>query len=81
MLTRDQLQSLYRELRDESVLSVYIDGGQTNPADRRVWHTAMERGLDEERRRLEVHAADELEAFDAARALVEGDLDHEAGQA
>ena len=75
MLTRDELQGLYRELRDEGVLSVYVDGGQTNPAERRVWHTAMERGLDEERRWLEAHATDELEAFDAARGRIEADLE------
>lgn len=79
MLTLDQLQSLYKDFRAVSVLSVYIDGGQTDPANRRAWFTALAGGLDEERRRLETHMPDELPAFDAARSLIEDELEaHEA---
>jgi len=79
MLTHDQLQSLYKELRGTSVLSVYIDGGQTDPASRRAWFTTLTRGLDEEHRRVEAHSPDQLPAFEAARSLIEGKLDgHEA---
>lgn len=79
MLTPDQLQGLYKKLREASVLSVYIDGGQTDPANRRAWFTALARGLDEEQRRLEAHMPDELPAFDAARSLIEGELErHQA---
>jgi len=79
MLTREDLVDLYRGLRDARVLSVYIDGGQTDPAARRVWSKSLERGLDDERRRLSVSAPSELENFDAARARLRSELDrHEA---
>lgn len=74
MLSREQLEGLYKDLRETTVLSVYIDGGQSDPADRRVWRTVLEHGLAEERRRLGDEAPDEVEAFDAARARIEDQL-------
>lgn len=71
MLTRERLVELYRDLRGEKVLSVYVDGGRHDPAERRAWSVALERGFAEERRRLEAEAPDELDAFDAARASIE----------
>jgi hypothetical protein len=71
MLSREQLEALYREVRDEAVLSVYIDGGQSDPANRRAWRTAFDGAMAEERRRIETEAPEELEAFDAARGLIE----------
>jgi hypothetical protein len=71
MLTREGLVELYRDLRDDKVLSVYVDGGQDDPADRRAWSVALDGRLADERRRIEVEAPDELAAFDAARALIE----------
>ena len=75
MLTRTRLVELYKDLRDADVLSVYVDGEQTNPADRRIWHTALERGLSEERRRIETHSPEGVAAFDAARDRVLSQLD------
>lgn len=74
MLSRERLGALYKELRDATVLSVYIDGGQSDPASRRAWHTAFEGGMAEQRRRVEADAPDQLEAFDAARARIEAAL-------
>jgi len=79
MLNREQLEGLYKELRETTVLSVYIDGGQSDPANRRAWRTVLEHGLSEERRRVEAEAPEDVDAFDAARDLIEGQLaEHEA---
>lgn len=76
MLTLEKLVELYVETRDEKVLSVYIDGDQTNPADRRVWSKVLEQGLDDVRDRLRAESAPDLEPFEAARALMEAELRH-----
>lgn len=77
MLKQERLVELYRELRDVDVLSVYIDAGQTDPADRRAWSTALERGLADERRRLESDDPDGLDSFDRARHSIADALDGE----
>ena len=75
MLTRSRLADLYKKLRDTNVLSVYIDGDQTNPADRRAWHTAFEHGLAVERRRIFEVDPDGLDAFDRASARIVDELE------
>jgi hypothetical protein len=75
MLNRTQLADLYKSLRQAMVLSVYVDGSQSDPAERRAWRTVLDRGLADERRRLERESPDEVPAFDAARALIEGELE------
>jgi len=74
MLTRTQLGDLYKKLRDTNVLSVYIDGNQTNPANRRAWHTALENGLSEERRRIAELDPSGLDAFDVASRRITDEL-------
>lgn len=74
MLTREELADLYGRLRDRNVLSVYIDGDQNDPADRRIWATAVDRSLDAERTRLVDATPEALEEFDAARRLVDDEL-------
>lgn len=74
MLGRTQLEDLYREYRAKDVLSVYVDGGQHDPAARAVWHTAFERGMALQRRVLEDRGGAEIDAFDAARDLIEANL-------
>ncbi len=71
MLNHDGLRSLYRELREERVLSVYVDGAQSDPAERRAWRVRLDRGLAEERRRVEELGRDAVEQFDAARQEIE----------
>jgi hypothetical protein len=71
MLSREQLETLYREVRDTAVLSVYVDGGQSDPANRRAWRTAFDGGMADERRRVEAETPEQLEAFDTARDLIE----------
>lgn len=74
MLTREELADLYGRLRDRNVLSVYINGDQNDPADRRIWATAVERDLDEERARVDEVMPEAVEEFDAARRLVADEL-------
>jgi hypothetical protein len=74
MLNRDQLIDLYRKHRNESVLSVYVDGDGHDPAERRTWARALEQEIARERARVEAEAPSELDAFDRARALVDDRL-------
>jgi hypothetical protein len=77
MLTHDRLMELYRGLQDQTVLSVYIDGNQHNPAERNKWRTQLERTLDQTRRQLS--SQEDLAGFDAAARLVQHQLrDYEA---
>lgn len=71
MLTQDRLVELYRELRDDRVLSIYVDGEGHDPAERRAWRTRMEQHLSELRRRMNGADGGEADGFDrAARHLV-----------
>lgn len=70
----EELVGLYADLRDENVLSVYVAGGRTDPAERSMWTRVVENGLDAERTRLQEASPDEIDAFDAARAHLDGEL-------
>ncbi|HKK93737.1 MAG TPA: hypothetical protein VJ925_09890 [Longimicrobiales bacterium] len=67
MLTHDRLSDLYENARSRHVLSVYIDGEQRDPAERRVWRTRLERALSECRSNVESNGRAELSDFDTAR--------------
>jgi hypothetical protein len=67
MLTHDRLLELYRELSETPTLSVYIDGNQHDPAERKKWRIELEQGLDAARGAL---ANGERDAFAAAERLV-----------
>jgi len=66
MLNHDTLSDLYEHTREHRVLSVYIDGEQHDPAERRVWRTRLEQALSECRSALEGNGRAELTEFDAA---------------
>jgi hypothetical protein len=74
MLSREQLEGLYKKLRETDVLSVYVDGDESNPAHRRAWRTTLDRNLAAEKRRLEAEAPEAIDAFTAARSLIEEEL-------
>ena len=63
MLSRDKLMDLYRELRDEKVLSIYLDGGGTDPAQRKVWRKRLEHEVSRIRDSLEDGPGQERDAF------------------
>ena len=72
MLTQDQLLSLARALEGHRVLSVYLDGRTTDPAERASWRRRLEDDLDARRREIGEALREERDAFDAAvEALTE----------
>jgi hypothetical protein len=64
MFTTIELAALYRSLGDELVLSVYVDGSITNPADQRAWHVQLHRQLADVRRSLTSADSATRQSFD-----------------
>ncbi len=75
MLTRDQLADLYRELQEEKVLSVYVEGAGKDPAMRRAWKRRLDHEMEKEEHRIEKLGSEEQEAFRTARDEVLKRLD------
>lgn len=75
MLTHDRLVKLYRELEDEDVLSVYVNGEEHDPARRDAWRTRLDSGIAVVRRRIESLEDDEqLGRFERAWEQIAGEL-------
>ena len=79
MLTRDELLSLSHLLREEQVLSVYIDGSFHDPARRLAWRVELAHSLDEARRSVAASPHAERVAFDECVTLLEDRLARLAG--
>lgn len=76
MLTRAELVELYRELQDETVLSVYLDADQHDPAQRTMWRRRLEGLLSECKRQI---GDDGRGTFEEAWARLDEKLrDHDA---
>jgi hypothetical protein len=74
MLDHDRLMELYRELRQQKVLSVYMDVDQRDPAERNKWRTRLEHEVS--RRRKELNGQDgERGDFERAWEHLRGRLD------
>lgn len=73
MLNQQELVGLYRELRPEWVLSVYLDGGFVDFAQRNLWRRRFELAVSEVRGQLE--DADLVDPFDSAVRHIETALD------
>lgn len=74
MLTHERLVELYRDLKDQPVLSVYLDVDQHDPAERDAWRRRLEREVGESRRGLEADGGpvdDFQAAWDHLRAELE----------
>lgn len=71
MLTLVELSSLSHLLRDERVLSVYIDGASHDPALRHAWRVHLDHALKEARRSTEGASHSERAAIDDCIALLE----------
>ena len=69
MLTRDGLVELYRELEPVTVLSVYVDAQQDDPAERRTWRVRLDHGLASCRQGL--HDRADQHRFEAAWSRLE----------
>lgn len=68
MLTPDELHLLQRELAGTRILSVYLDTGATDPAQRESWRAALHNAVRDARSRLENE--DERDDFDRAAAFL-----------
>ncbi len=75
MLTYRGLVELTQQLRDENVLSVYVNGEVEDPARRRRWRIELRHALDDVARGLGDAGTEERAAFDARRAMIEERLD------
>ena len=74
MLMYAELVSLARALRDERVLSIYLDGTAEDPAAKRVWRVELNHALKDIRRRLAGSSAHERTQFERCVALLEEQL-------
>lgn len=75
MLTRDELAELYRNLKDEKVLSVYLDGMGKDPAQRRVWRRRLDHEMEREAHRVSQEYSEDEADFETARDHILGELD------
>jgi hypothetical protein len=75
MLTHDELVALYRSSRSTPVLSVYLDGGAKDFAERKIWHKRLERALDEVRPGLGDGNGTDPKAFAAAEGILRRELE------
>lgn len=53
MLSREKLVELYRELQQEKVLSIYLDGEGRDPGKRDLWRKELEKEVEHARTRLD----------------------------
>jgi hypothetical protein len=74
MMTHDKLVEFYRKLRDDKVLSIYLDAQASDPAQRNVWRRRLDQQVDRVEKRLGEVAADEKAAFHDALALLRKEL-------
>ena len=74
MLTHQTLVALYRELLGDKVLSIYLDGQATDPAERSVWRRRLEQQLGDAERRLQDEPSEEQAGFQNALSLLKEEL-------
>jgi hypothetical protein len=66
VVTFERLVEVERALRETRTLSIYVEGGATNPADRRAWRARLIDAIDKVRTATRVMAGAELVEFDRA---------------
>ena len=74
MLTHAQLLALHRSLRNERVLSVYIDGTAKDPATQRSWRMQLQHALTDLRTWLEGSSHSEREEFEKRVEMLDATL-------
>lgn len=74
MLTREELVDLYRELREEKVLSVYLDGRTHDFSERHLWRRHFEHEVGEARSALD-GASGDVDGFGRALSRVKEALE------
>ena len=78
MLSHEELSKLSRDLQDRSVLSVYVDGDQNDPAQRRSWRTRLDNALSRVAQEVAGNGGDSGQ-FESARKRMEAALDQNSG--
>jgi len=76
MLNLETLGEIQQTLADEKVLTAYIAAEERDPTERSSWRRRLAAGLDAVATGLE---ADERRSFDAARTLLEAELEQHRG--
>jgi len=74
MLTKAELLTLFEDLQDKDVLSVYVNAEEHDPANRDAWRVRLTGEIGRLRRRLAEENGDGADAFEASWSLVEGHL-------
>jgi hypothetical protein len=74
MLTREELTRLYRESRNDKVLSVYLEGGAHDFAERGVWRKRLDRALTDLEKSIEAGGTDDIGAFRSAADRIQEEL-------
>jgi len=74
MLTYVELVSLSHLLRDQMVLTVYLDGAADNPAARNAWRVELDHSLKEIKRRLATASHDQRATFERCLELLDAQL-------
>jgi hypothetical protein len=70
VLTYDELVVLEEALRNEQVLSVYVDGTVTDPARKRNWRLELEREVRAVRKRVAQAPAEERKSFERCASIL-----------
>src|SRR5262245_46445674 len=70
MFTREELVQLYRQHRDDRVLSIYLNADERDLAKRRTWRVALDHVIDAARPRVRERSP-ERAAFDGALGHLE----------
>lgn len=79
MLTYNDLADLGRSLRDHTVLSVYVNGAEQDPAKRRRWRIDVRNSLNDIESWLEGSSHAEREAFASCRRMLVEQFDTTPG--
>lgn len=79
MLSRDALVQMNQESAEEMVLSVYLNGEETDPAQRNAWRLRLNALLKELQEHVEGNTADEKRDYEAALEIIEKELDELSG--
>ena len=73
-----QLRQFIKANRHLPTLSLYVEGGLSDPASQRAWRVSMKHALSTARAAIRTAAEDEREAFAACVARVEAQLPSES---
>jgi hypothetical protein len=79
MLSQDEVLRLHADLGDRKVLSVYINGEETDPAERRAWRIRLSHMAKDLQARVAEEAPEDRDDLRSAFGLIEQELAHYTG--